>query len=154
MLKALSVFLVSCAAFLPPVLAADAETGLRISEVAYKKAGDTKEFPDPEPSAAEPLHVQNKAIVTQDDVESCKVYFDDAWTIFITLTPSGREKFAVATRELKYRKLAVLVGERVITAPVLVAAIEDGHILLTGRFTEQKARRIATIIESSRKPAK
>ncbi len=64
----------------------------------------------------------------------------------LTLEASAAAEFAALTAEYVDRPLAVVVGDRVITAPLVREVIEDGRIKLVG-LDDDLARAIGAVLE-------
>jgi hypothetical protein len=63
-------------------------------------------------------------------------------TIQLAFTDTGKERFAEVTRTNIGRQLAVVVGDRVVTAPIIREEIAAGVAQISGHFSEGDARAI------------
>ncbi|MBM7516666.1 SecDF P1 head subdomain-containing protein [Nocardioides nitrophenolicus] len=72
-----------------------------------------------------------------------------AWSIMIELDDDAAATFADLTRELNGtgQQLAVVLGGRVLTAPVIQAVITDGRVSIAGDFTRDEAESLADALE-------
>jgi preprotein translocase subunit SecD len=68
---------------------------------------------------------------------------DGTFSLSIRLTEEGTVLLAEFTRSNVDKRLAVLVGGRLVVAPILKEEIRDGHFLITGRFSEEQATSMA-----------
>lgn len=73
--------------------------------------------------------------------------------VLVNLTPEGAEAFATFTREQAGQRVAVLVGDTVMTAPIISAPITGGALEITGQFTAQQAQDLAEAINAGRASA-
>lgn len=101
---------------------------------------------------AERVFVASKPSFTGSDIAEVEVdaRHDARPALVIRLTEEAQKRFAAFTRENNKARLAVVVGERVLVAPVIEEPIEDGVVQLTGAFTREKLAEIKESIESPR----
>jgi RNA polymerase sigma factor (sigma-70 family) len=103
----------------------------------------------------ETLHVQKKVLLDQSVIASASVATNSFVgrpidiIISFTLTPKGKEQFAKLTRENIGRRLAIVVGGKVISAPIIQSEITSGNGQISGHFTAQEATRLAAILNQS-----
>lgn len=62
--------------------------------------------------------------------------------IELTFSSSGKSKFASVTRQNLNRQLAIVVDGQVLMAPKILEKIEDGTVLITGRFSKEEIEEI------------
>lgn len=60
-------------------------------------------------------------------------------TVGITLTAEGRTRFATLTSELVHQRLAIVVDDTVVMAPMVQEQISGGHVVITMGGTESEA---------------
>lgn len=65
----------------------------------------------------------------------------------------GAKKFATATRENIGKRLAILLDNKVISAPNIQSAIVGGSGIITGNFTSESARDLALMLRAGALPA-
>ena len=63
--------------------------------------------------------------------------------IEIEFTKSGAARFATATGNSVGKPLAILVDDKLLSAPVVQEAITGGKAMISGNFTKAEAKRIA-----------
>ena len=63
--------------------------------------------------------------------------------IEITMTTQGRRRLAELTQVSLNKRLAIVVGGRLLSAPVIKTEIKDGKVLVEGDFTNQEASELA-----------
>jgi preprotein translocase subunit SecD len=68
---------------------------------------------------------------------------EGTFSLSIRLNEEGTSLLAEFTRRHVDQRLAVLVGGRLVVAPILKEEIRDGHFLITGRFSEEQATNMA-----------
>ena len=66
------------------------------------------------------------------------------WQIQFDMTDEGADTFADVTTRLEGRQLAIVVDQEVISAPTVQNAITGGVGVITGSFTEARAKDLAT----------
>ena len=98
--------------------------------------------PDPDKDDAPPrvtgeetMLLSNEVILGREHVSDAYVIpdqgSDPGYTVAITLTPEGADRFAKATRALVRRRIAIVHDGRVTSAPVVVSEISGGHVSFT-----------------------
>ena len=74
------------------------------------------------------------------------------WQIDFTLTSEGSKTFADVTTNLVNRQLAIIVDDVVISAPTVEGAITGGSGVITGSFTEARAKDLSTQLNAGALP--
>jgi preprotein translocase subunit SecD len=74
------------------------------------------------------------------------------WEIQFTLTGAGTDRFAEVTTRLQGRQLAIVVDQAVISAPTVQSPITNGNGVITGGFTEARAKDLATQLNAGALP--
>jgi preprotein translocase subunit SecD len=74
------------------------------------------------------------------------------WEIRFDLTGEGSGTFADVTTRLQGRQLAIVVDQQVISAPTVQSAITNGSGVITGSFTETRAKDLATQLNAGALP--
>ena len=74
------------------------------------------------------------------------------WEIQFTLTGAGSSTFADVTTRLQGRQLAIVVDDQVISAPTVQSPITGGNGVITGSFTEARAKDLATQLNAGALP--
>ena len=74
------------------------------------------------------------------------------WRIDFSLTNDGADNFAQVTTELVGRQLAIVVDQTVISAPTVDSPITNGNGVITGSFTENRAKDLATQLNAGALP--
>jgi SecD/SecF fusion protein len=98
------------------------------------------------------LH-QETSLVGKDLIESF-VGFDSYGTPSVKLrfTSEGRKKFAKLTQENVGKRLAILLDDKVISAPQIREPILTGEAQITGDFSLDEARALSAILNSGALP--
>lgn len=74
------------------------------------------------------------------------------WVVDFNLTSSGANTFANVTRQLVGKQLAIILDASVISAPVINEPITGGRGTISGSFTEQSAKDLATVLNAGALP--
>ena len=74
------------------------------------------------------------------------------WEIQFTLTGAGSATFSDVTTRLQGRQLAIVVDDQVISAPTVQSPITGGNGVITGSFTEARAKDLATQLNAGALP--
>jgi len=100
------------------------------------------------------IAVERRQVVTGRDLKDAGQSTDDfnQPAVSFTLTREGGRKFAEVTAANVGRQLAIILDNTVMSAPVIQSRISDqGRI--TGSFTLEEARDLATVLKSGALPA-
>ena len=65
------------------------------------------------------------------------------YSVNIVFSDKGSEKLKKVTERLKGKRLAIVIDERLITAPLIQEAISGGKVEVSGGFTKNDAEKIA-----------
>jgi len=95
------------------------------------------------------VYLHKEASLTNEDISEARVNTDDQKQprIQITFTKEGGMKMAKLTKDHKNKPLAILVGGKVFSAPIVRAEISK-FAVITGSFTKEEAEKIAKSIRS------
>ncbi len=95
------------------------------------------------------LIVKRRADMGGDRVSSAHAFFDlQGWGVSLTFDSEGKDKFGKLTAANVGNRLAIVLDGKISSAPVLRDAIYGGSAQITGHFTEQKARDLASVLEN------
>lgn len=98
------------------------------------------------------LHVKKTVAIDQTALQSAFFYIDkpdNSPAISIAFTDKGKVLFAAVTRDCIHKRLAIVIGGQLYSAPVIQEEITGGMVKITGAFTEQEARNLAEKIKES-----
>lgn len=122
------------------------------SEIAQLKASGTISVDHVEMKSKEgpPLLVKSHPDLDGKYVSRSYAYMDPqkGWTIILEFDSKGGELFGKLTEANVGRQLGIIVDGEVFSAPNLNEAIFGGSASITGRFKEEEARALATILEN------
>ncbi|HEX5903004.1 MAG TPA: protein translocase subunit SecD [Actinomycetota bacterium] len=98
--------------------------------------------------------------ITGDAINRATAIFDtgggaavgQGWQIQFDMTDEGADTFADVTTRLEGRQLAIVVDQEVISAPTVQNAITGGVGVITGSFTEARAKDLATQLNAGALP--
>jgi preprotein translocase subunit SecD len=65
------------------------------------------------------------------------------WEVDIGFTPDASKRFSDITTRLVGSQIAIVVDDRVVSAPTVAGQISSGEAVITGKFTEEEARDLA-----------
>jgi preprotein translocase subunit SecD len=74
------------------------------------------------------------------------------WEIRFDLTGDGSGTFSDVTTRLQGRQLAIVVDDQVVSAPTVQSPITNGSGVITGNFTEARAKDLATQLNAGALP--
>ena len=74
------------------------------------------------------------------------------WQVDFTLTGAGADAFGDLTSRLVQKDLAIIVDDQVLSAPTVQSAITGGQGTISGSFTEQEAKDLATVLNAGALP--
>ena len=102
-----------------------------------------------EKARVERLLVKKKADLGGEHVSSSHAYFgQEGWTVQLKFDSEGAKRFGEITEKFKGYRFAIVLDGIIQSAPVIRDAIYGGDAVITGRFTEQEARGLASVLEN------
>src|SRR5213595_1525377 len=102
-----------------------------------------------EKATTERLLVKKKADLGGDRVsESHAFYGNEGWTVQLKFDSEGAKKFGQITEQYKGHRFAIVLDGIIQSAPVIRDAIYGGDAVITGKFSEQEARGLASVLEN------
>lgn len=127
---------------------------LQMRWVAASASAETEEL-ELRGGSQEKLHVERHVQLDASHVRLVGVVGSEAsdqpgsLRIALTLTQEGAARFAQITRDGKGRRLAILLGGQLWTAPLIREEITGGTLEISGNFTEGEAKALADAIRAS-----
>jgi SecD/SecF fusion protein len=113
--------------------------GYRIQTAAEK---------DERGEAREQLLVKQRADFGGQHVSSANAFFETHYGVRFVLDSKGADLFGRLTAAHQGERLAIVLDGEVISAPQIKSAIYGGEGVITGRFDEQEARNLASVLEN------
>jgi protein-export membrane protein SecD len=103
-----------------------------------------------------PQVIMLDAIITGSDLANARQDFDQygGYSIAFTLHGPGAQKFGKATTANIGRPFAIVLDNRIVSAPVINSPITTGSGQITGSFTLEEAEQLAVVLRSGALPAK
>jgi len=97
----------------------------------------------------ERLLVKKKADLGGEHVSGSNAYFgQEGWGVQLRFDGEGAKIFGDITEKSKGYRFAIVLDGAIQSAPVIRDAIYGGNAQITGRFTEQEARGLASVLEN------
>ena len=93
----------------------------------------------------------NNVFPTGSDLEEVSVSKDDQednYSLYISFSESGAEKWASMTRLNVGKDIAILFDSKVISAPRLREEIKNGKCSISGKFTESEINELKAVFEN------
>src|SRR5204862_402863 len=110
----------------------------------YKHQAEGNEKP-----IEERLLVKKKADLGGDRVSGSNAYYgNEGWTVQLKFDSEGAKKFVQITEQYKGHRFAIVLDGIIQSAPVIRDAIYGGDAVITGKFGEQEARGLASVLEN------
>src|SRR5213595_2585039 len=120
-----------------------AEGGSMTNEFGETVAG-SKEKP-----IEERLLVKKKADLAGDRVSGAGASYErDGWAVHLRFDSEGAKQFGNITAANDHHRFAIVLDGVIQSAPVIQDAIYGGDAQITGRFTEEEARGLASVLEN------
>ena len=102
-----------------------------------------------EKSREERLLVKKKADLSGDRVSSAGASYErDGWVVHLRFDSEGAKKFGDITAANVHHRFAIVLDGVIQSAPVIQDAIYGGDAQITGRFTEEEARGLASVLQN------
>src|SRR5213593_4520736 len=125
------------------------DKGTEVVPPEYKIENYKHTAEENEQATTERLLVKKKADLGGDRVtESHAFYGNEGWTVQLKFDGEGAKKFGQITEQYKGHRFAIVLDGIIQSAPVIRDAIYGGDAVITGRFTEQEARGLASVLEN------
>ena len=97
----------------------------------------------------ERLLVKKKADLGGDRVTQSNAYYgNDGWTVQMKFDSEGAKRFGQITEANVGHRFAIVLDGVIQSAPSIRTAIYGGDAIITGRFGEQEARGLASVLEN------
>lgn len=86
--------------------------------------------------------------ISPDDIVSAKAMLKGGrWVVELRLTPLAATKFGMITERNVGKAMQIVVENRILSAPIILNAIKQGTVLITGDMTEALAKELARKIK-------
>jgi protein-export membrane protein SecD len=104
-----------------------------------------------------PYLIQKQVLVAGEDLVDAQPKFNQQtseWVIDFRFNSNGARRFAQVTQENVGRPFAIVLDNKVISAPVIREPILQGSGQISGNFTSQQATDLAILLRAGALPAK
>lgn len=110
---------------------------------------------DQKPSQWMPAKTADGKVLDEKYLIRAGVNFSQGFSpqVDLTFNDEGKTIFAELTKRLIGKPIAIFVGGELITAPTVQAVIPDGKAVITGQYTAESAKQLATDINTGIVPA-
>ncbi len=97
-----------------------------------------------------PYVLEKRAVLGGEFIRDARANFDQYNQAYVSMSFDGigTERFASITRKNRGRRLAIVLDEKVQSAPVIREAITGGEAQITGQFTPQEATNLGLVLKS------
>ena len=102
------------------------------------------------------LNISKRILLSGDNLINAKPSFDNQnneTTVNFSLDRVGSKKFAKATTKNVGKRLAIILDNKIMSAPTIKEPILGGNGIITGNFTFQTATDLALLLRSGALPA-
>src|SRR6478672_6635791 len=125
------------------------DAGTDVVPPEYKIESHTEHAEDGKKPQTERLLVKKKSDLGGEHVSGSNAYFgNEGWGVQLRFDNEGAKIFGDITEKSKGFRFAIVLDGLVQSAPVIRDAIYGGNAQITGRFTEQEARGLASVLEN------
>ena len=110
----------------------------------------------PYENSADQLNISKRIVVSGDNLVNAKPFFDNQTneaTVNFTLDRIGSKKFARVTTSSVGKRLAIILDNKIISAPSIREPITGGTGVISGNFTFQSATDLALMLRAGALPA-
>jgi len=122
------------------------------SEILYQEIEDPKTGR----SIKNPFLIKKRTALTGANLTDARVQIDSRYNepyVAIRFDKKGARDFARITEENIKKRLAIVLDNRVYSAPVIQDKIAGGEARITGNFTTEEARDLAIVLRAGALPA-
>jgi len=134
-----TLYIIALFAIVAACLAAEADLILRFSAVSNEATPTTKEMVYEDRGKSRELLVEAASIINERDIFTVERVTGSSIAIKITLTESGEKKFNEGIKDMHGKQLAIVIKNKVVSAPVLEATAFGREITINGNFTPEEA---------------
>jgi len=90
------------------------------------------------------FYVHDSVFIKNKDIKSTDVFdWETHPKVMVILTDEGRKKFTVFTQQNIGKNAAILLDNKLVSAPRINAEIPEGKLIIIGHFSHEEALRIA-----------
>ena len=109
----------------------------------------------PEEDSGQLLRIEKRALVAGENLVDAQQSFDQGGlpVISFKFDSAGARKFGDATSKNVGRRFAIVLDNKIISAPVIRDAILGGSGIISGNFTVESARDLALLLRAGALPA-
>ena len=129
---------------------------LQFRMVADANAGDVDMLPSQD-QGGQPIPISRQVIVEGEDLIDAQPAFDQRTSqpiVNFRFNIRGAQRFGQATTENLGRQLAIVLDNKVISAPVIQSPITGGSGQISGNFTVEAVNNLAILLRAGALPAK
>jgi preprotein translocase subunit SecD len=112
--------------------------------------------PDTGRTVSTPMVVYKHTLLTGSYVTDARVQIDSRYNepyVTLDFDKKGADIFANITEENVNKRLAIVLDNKIQTAPVIQEKISGGHARITGRFSTDEAHDLAIVLRAGALPA-
>lgn len=139
----------------------DVKTGTGASEVTKKEKYTAKiysyegVFVSQKPSEWTAAKTEDGKTLDEQYLSKASVSFSQGFApqVDLLFNADGGKIFAELTKRLMGKQIAIFVGGQLLTAPTVQSVIPDGRAVITGNYTAESAKKLATDINTGIVPA-
>ena len=125
------------------------EAGTEVIPPDYKVETYTPHAEEGKKAQPERLLVKKKADLGGERVSGSNAYYgNEGWGVQLRFDSEGAKQFGNITEKSKGYRFAIVLDGQIQSAPVIRDAIYGGDAQITGRFSEQEARQLASVLEN------
>lgn len=100
------------------------------------------------------LVIKKKAVITGDQLNNAQAQFQDAVpVVHFSMNHVGAKKFAEVTTKNIGKRLAIILDDKVLSAPSINTPITGGDGIISGSFTVDSATELALMLRAGALPA-
>src|SRR5213082_2573285 len=125
------------------------DAGTEVIPPEYKIETYTPHAEENKKPQRERLLVKKKADLGGERVSGSNAYYgNEGWGVQLRFDSEGAKQFGNITEKSKGHRFAIVLDNVIQSAPVIRTAIYGGDAVISGRFTEQEARSLASVLEN------
>lgn len=88
--------------------------------------------------------IQESLELNRADIADAKAELQNGqWVVGIRLSDTAKAKFGEITARNVRKAMQVVVGDRIVSAPIIMEPIRGGNVVISGNFSEADAKAIA-----------
>jgi preprotein translocase subunit SecD len=133
------------------------DQSMSVEQALQRPPPESEVLKGPEKEGSQPYLIEKRILVAGEDLTDAQPGFDQRTSepiVTFKFNTNGARRFAQVTQENVGRPFAIVLDDKVISAPVIREPILGGSGQISGSFTVQQANDLAVLLRAGALPAR